>query len=197
MGYRRVMRLGGFGLAAAAAAVIALSAPGHADPAVASATLVDIEGNEVGDVLFTSNGDGSVKGRLKVDIEHDATINPTDFNGVHIHSNASGAGCVTDNDDNPPPASSWFTEVGPHWTLGSENHGHHTGDLPSLVRESDGEASLTFTVDKFVAGQLPGKAVIVHLNADDFGKGSGTSLTNGNAGPRFACGVIVPTANGK
>jgi superoxide dismutase, Cu-Zn family len=201
MGYGRLLRLGGVALAASAVAVVTLSSPGQADPAVASATLHDISGQEVGEVRFTPNGHGSLKGHLEVTIAHDASINPTDFNGVHLHANDTGAtnGCVVYDGATPPPTDKalWFTEVDGHWNPGGNNHGHHVGDLPSVVRESDGEASLTFTVDKFAAGDLPGRAVVVHLNADDFGKGGGTSLTNGNAGPRFACGVVVPSGNGK
>jgi hypothetical protein len=73
MPHRRAVRLAAVGAAVAAAAtaflVAATSSPGGAHPAVASATLVDIHGNEVGEALFTAKGDGSVTGKVVVSID--------------------------------------------------------------------------------------------------------------------------------
>ncbi|HJR23952.1 MAG TPA: superoxide dismutase family protein [Acidimicrobiales bacterium] len=195
-----------------AAAVVAVTAgtPGTsgAGPAVASATLVDINGNEVGQALFTSRGDGSVVGRVTVAIDNAVAGNPAEFHGFHVHANNdddtgdgnTDDGCITfEPGTEPAAASAWFTQVDGHWDDGGHAHGAHTGDLPSLVRQSDGEATIEFVVDKLAAGQLPGKALIVHFAADDFGKhpSVGTSSTTGNAGFRYACGAIVPTASGR
>ena len=198
MVFSRVAQVLGVGAVVTGAVVIGLGAPGQAGPAVASATLVDINGNDVGSVRFTARG-GVVVGRLEVVIDHDPTLNATDFNGVHLHANddpANGAGCRTYDEGAEPAASARFVEVDGHWRVGAQDHGHHTGDLPSVVREHDGRATIDFSIDKLTADQLPGRALIVHLGADDFGKGSGTSLANGNAGLRFACGVVVASASG-
>ena len=189
--------------------VLASGTPGQADPAVASATLVDINNNRVGDALFTSNGDGSVKGRISVTIDT-AVTDPggvgAEFHGFHIHANNDddnldddpNDGCITFDTSVTPAPSAWFTQVDGHWDVGGHAHGSHSGDLPSLVRQHDGETTIEFVVDKFGAGSLPGKALVVHFQADDFGKhpGIGTSSTTGNAGPRYACGLIVASARG-
>ena len=207
MRYKRVWRAAAVGAAGAAALVVTTGTPGEANPAVASATLVDINGKRVGEALFTSNGDGSVTGRVTVAIDR-AVTDPagtgSEFHGFHIHANNdddtgdgdAADGCVTFAADATPAPAAWFTQVDSHWDVGGHAHGNHTGDLPSLVRQGDGEATIEFGVDKLTAGQLPGRALVVHFAADDFGKhpAVGTSSTTGNAGPRYACGVIVASA---
>lgn len=192
---------------AGVALAIAWGGPTSADPAVASATLVDINGNEVGNAVFTPRNDGALVARVTVSIDNAVTANPSDFHGMHIHANNDddtgdgnpNDGCVTFPANATPASSTWFTQVDGHWDAASHSHGAHTGDLPSVLRQSDGEAEIEFVVDKFAAGDLPGRALIVHFLADDFGKhpGIGTSTTTGNAGFRYACGLIVPTASGR
>ena len=208
MGHLRVGRWAAITVAAVTTAVL-IWQPGTsgAGPAVASATLVDIHGAEVGQALFTSRGDGSVLGRVTVAIDNAVTANGAEFHGFHVHANNdddtgegnTDDGCITYAPGAEPATSAWFTQVDGHWDVGGHSHGAHTGDLPSLVRQSDGEATIEFVVDKLTAGGLPGKALIVHFLADDFGKhpSIGTSATTGNAGFRYACGEIVPTGSGR
>jgi Cu/Zn superoxide dismutase len=188
----------------ATATVMVATGTSQAKPVVARATLVDINGNEVGEVEFTPRRDGSLLARAKLAIDNAITVNPSDFHGFHIHANNdddtgdgnTNDGCITYSVETTPAPSLWFTQVDSHWDDATHSHGAHTGDLPSLLRQSDGEAEMTFVVDKFAAGQLPGTALIVHFLADDFGKhaGVGTSTTTGNAGSRYACGLIEAVA---
>ena len=188
-------------MAAAASVVIAgtvfaVAAPSDADDVIARARLIDNADSRVGQVKFTMEDDGTVKGHITVDLP----TNSPEFHGFHIHANASGTGCV---------AGTGFTGVGGHWDDGTHDHGSHTGDLPSVQRQSDGEAQLSFIVDKYLATDLIGKAVIVHAGPDNFGNvprgtaanqytdngtawnGTPTSTAfTGNAGSRYACGVI-------
>ena len=206
MGFKRAGRLASAGAAIVIVAVVASSAPGQANPAVASATLVDINNNEVGEALFTSKGDGSVKGKIAMTIDPTVTAATSEFHGFHIHANddddnADGNtndGCVTFAAANTPASSTWFSQVDAHWNPTAQSHGNHGGDLPSLVRQRDGEVTIEFEIDKLTAAGIPGKALVVHFAADDFGKHPtvGTSATTGNAGFRYACGLIVPTARG-
>ena len=207
MRYGKVWRAAAVTAAGATAAVLVSTAPGQAGAAVASASLVDINGNRVGAALFTTKGDGSVTGRVTVTID-EAVTDPagtgSEFHGFHIHANNDddtgdgdpADGCVTFAPASTPAPALWFTQVDSHWDVGSHAHGNHTGDLPSLVRQGDGDATIEFAVDKLTAGDLPGRALVVHFAADDFGKhpAVGTSATTGNAGARYACGVIVPSA---
>lgn len=201
---RRALALGAV---LSAGAVALLVTPSDAGTVVASATLVDIHGTEVGSALFTSRGGGFVEGRMVVTIDNAVTANAADFHGFHVHANdddddgdgSTDDGCVTVAPGVDTAPSTWFTQVDGHWDVGGHAHGSHTGDLPSVVRQSGGAVAITFNIDKFVAGQLPGKALIVHFGADDFGKhpGIGTSTTTGNAGARYACGRIVAGGRGR
>lgn len=70
----------------------------------------------------------------------------------------------------------------------------HVGDLGNIVANHQGVATINF-VDKIIdlegAHNIIGRAVVVHENEDDLGKGGFTdSLTTGHAGGRVACGVI-------
>jgi Cu-Zn family superoxide dismutase len=188
------------GAALVAVVIAATATAGSASPVFAKAKLLNASGQAVGDVRF-SRDHGAVTARAKVVLPVDSA----EFHGFHIHANdpdpATGIrpGC--------DPATA-FTSVGGHWDISGHTHGAHTGDLPSLIRQGDGEVELTFDVDKFTADQLVGHAIVVHVGPDNFGNvplgtalnqytDNGTAYTptpgtpaTGNAGARFACGVI-------
>lgn len=86
--------------------------------------------------------------------------------------------------------------AGGHFNPGGVPHGsplmpsHHVGDLPNLLADTSGKATLRtdvagLTIDSGRPGDIVGRAVVVHRDADDF-----TSQPAGNSGPRVACGVI-------
>ena len=67
--------------------------------------------------------------------------------------------------------------------------------------KADGSAVATFETDRFTVDQLfdaDGSAIIVHANADNYAnipaglrlRRIATTLSTGDAGGRFACGVI-------
>ena len=64
-----------------------------------------------------------------------------------------------------------------------------TGDMPMLVADASGNATLTTELDLIQVGSgandIVGKSVVVHKDPDDF-----TTQPAGNSGPRVACGVI-------
>ena len=70
----------------------------------------------------------------------------------------------------------------------------HVGDLGNIVANSEGVAATKFS-DGVVSltgnRSIIGRGIIVHENVDDLGVGGHPdSKKTGNAGPRFACGVI-------
>jgi Cu-Zn family superoxide dismutase len=85
--------------------------------------------------------------------------------------------------------------AGGHFNPHGKAHGdpsapdHHAGDMPMLVADAAGVASLTAELDGVGigsgAGDLVGRAVIVHKDPDDF-----RTQPTGNSGARVACGVI-------
>jgi Cu-Zn family superoxide dismutase len=182
-------------VALSATALVVTASPSSATWVVARTTLIDNAGANVGVAYFTSNKAGDVVGHLQVRLPADSST----FHGMHIHANTDGTGCVP---------GTGFTGVGGHWDVGGHTHGAHTGDLPSLIRKADGAAWLVFDVDSFTAADLVGKALIVHAGPDNFGNvplgtaanqysdngsayyGTGGTALTGNAGTRFACGVI-------
>ncbi|KAI3823798.1 hypothetical protein L1987_05240 [Smallanthus sonchifolius] len=90
--------------------------------------------------------------------------------------------------------------TGPHYNPHGKEHGapddeiRHAGDLGNVTVGEDGTAKFT-VVDKQIpligAQSIIGRAVVVHADADDLGKGGHElSKSTGNAGGRVACGII-------
>lgn len=89
------------------------------------------------------------------------------------------------------------TSAGGHWNPAGTEHGEfnsdvfHMGDIGNLEADENGNATLTFTTDKWCLGcedemkNIVGKAIIIHETADDF-----TTQPTGNAGGRIGCVVI-------
>jgi Cu-Zn family superoxide dismutase len=85
--------------------------------------------------------------------------------------------------------------AGGHFNPMNKPHAHpsvadrHTGDMPMLIADTSGNATLTteLTIMTIGAGanDIVGKGVIVHKDPDDF-----TTQPTGNSGARVACGVI-------
>ena len=73
----------------------------------------------------------------------------------------------------------------------------HVGDLGNVVAGTDGVADFTIIakrVDLVGEQSVIGRAVVIHSDKDDLGKGGDEeSLKTGNAGDRLACGVITYT----
>ncbi|HET7488129.1 MAG TPA: superoxide dismutase family protein [Acidimicrobiales bacterium] len=183
---------------AAAAVGVGIVVTGPASGAVvpqARATLVNTAGDVVGEVVF--KGHGSHANLVEVDVTAPAAPGLGAFHGFHVH---------TVGNCNPTPSGSSnvpFGSAGGHWNPGAATHGAHAGDMPSLLFTADGTAHATFETDRFDVDSLldaggDGAAVILHAGADNFanvppayGAANATTLATGDAGPRYACGVIT------
>ena len=83
----------------------------------------------------------------------------------------------------------------------NKNHGgkyskeRHVGDLGNIEADTSGTAKVEIIakrVDLIGDRSVVGRAIVVHADEDDLGKGGDEeSLKTGNAGDRLACGVIV------
>jgi superoxide dismutase, Cu-Zn family len=182
--------LGAVAIGAASVALIAaIPTAGAARPLV-RATLLNAANEEIGEVVF--KGQGGEVTRVVVQVRASALPNLGDFHGFHIHT--TGA-CVAP-----------FTTAGGHWNPNGATHGAHSGDMPSLLVHADGKAHAEFDTDRFPASSLldaDGSAVILHTGRDNFANipatySSGdvpgpntTTLATGDAGSRYACGVVV------
>jgi len=89
--------------------------------------------------------------------------------------------------------------AGGHYNPDGVDHGDkdegHVGDLGNITANEDGVASLSIVADRVdLTGErsVVGRAIVVHADRDDLGKGDDAeSLKTGNAGDRLACGVIT------
>lgn len=120
------------------------------------------------------------------------------FHGFHVHEKGL---CEAPG----------FTTAGGHHKQGDQDHGAHAGDMPPLLVTGDGKARTAFVTDSFRVAELvagDGSAIMVHVGRDNlanippryhshvpdassptFGPDADT-LETGDAGDRFACGVV-------
>jgi len=70
---------------------------------------------------------------------------------------------------------------------GPHDKGGHKGDLPPLVVNPDGAATLPVLAPHLKVRDLAGKALMIHVGGDNY---SDTPAPLGGGGPRIACGVI-------
>lgn len=186
-----------------AAGIAAMSGPASAHGRWAKATLRSADGTRIGTVEF--GGDRhSDSTEVTVRLRKASAVDA--FHGMHIHANndtANGDGCIAD----PAQLSStWFVSADGHWKHDpNELHGNHAGDLPSVYVNGDGTAAIEYSIDKLEPEEVVGRAVVLHAGLDNFGNvpvggaadqyvAGSTALAKtqgtGNAGDRFACGVI-------
>lgn len=149
--------------------------------AKARATLHDAAGNTIGTVKLEQEGDSV---QMKVQVEG---VSPG-FHGFHVH----GAGTCT----------APFTSAGGHYNPAAATHSNHAGDLPSLYIDADGQGTARFATDRFALNDLfdaDGSAFILHAGRDNYANiptdrydpdPDTTTLNTGDAGSRFACGVV-------
>jgi len=158
-------------VAGSTALALAASVPG------ASAALAGTAGSAVsGTVTFEQSGD-----KMRV-VAKVGGLSPG-AHGFHIHEKG---------DCSAPDAMS----AGGHFNPGGKPHGdpasadHHGGDMPMLNADASGNATLDALIDGVTigggAGDIVGRAVVVHKDADDF-----KTQPTGNSGARVACGVIA------
>lgn len=158
----------------------AFAGPALAQTATASATLTDLSGNALGTLTLTEESGG-------VRITGELTSVPNGEHGFHIHE--TGA-C---------DAETKFESAGGHFNPDGKEHGlenpngPHAGDMSSVIADNDGNVAVDVTNPGVtLAADAPnsiadadGSALMLHTEADDHMTDPG-----GNAGDRFACGVI-------
>jgi len=209
MGHRRKTIIATGALVALSAAGLTASASVGARPGEAVATLRDAAGNTVGRVRLVPRPDGTVNVRTVVT---GAEATNVGFHGFHVHSVGSCDPASTDPAGNTVP----FLSAGGHYAKNATSHGFHEGDLPVLLVMKDGSARQRSVTDAFTIGELiagDGSAMILHGGRDNYANIPGTTPTGaeryhshvsdllgpdtltratGDAGARFACGVVVP-----
>ena len=148
------------------------------EPATASASFVDAEGNSNGSAELSAVASGGVLVRIEV------TGLPADqWVAFHVHETGS---C---------DHTTGHESAGGHFNPSSAEHGYmaaegpHAGDMPNQYVGADGTLraevfNAAVTLDEGEAG-IMGRALMVHAGADDY-----ESQPSGDAGDRLACAVI-------
>jgi Cu-Zn family superoxide dismutase len=156
--------------------ILAACLSAAAQAQTASATIAPTAGNATsGTVTFTQKGE-------KVTVEAKLSGLAPGAHGFHIHEKG---------DCSAPDAMS----AGGHFNPSGKPHGapdasdHHAGDMPMVQADASGNAALTADLAGVAvgsgAGDIVGKSVIVHKDADDY-----KTQPTGNSGARVGCGVI-------
>lgn len=154
-------------------------------------TLMRLDGQELGTVTVREDGDGVV---VEADLDG---FERAGFHGFHLHAEPE---CDPDDPEGP------FESAGGHLGGDDADHASHAGDLSALLAGDDGRAALTVRTDRVTFEELAtdGAAVMVHADPDNHGNvpdryiaedadepgPDEDTLDTGDAGDRFACGVI-------
>ena len=163
-------------LAVSASALLAACAGTTSGGPAAQAMLEARSGSTVaGSVTFTPRGD-----RLRIEARVSG-LTPGEH-GFHVHESG---------DCSAPDASS----AKGHFNPAAKPHGHHggsehhAGDMPNLVADASGNASLVAELGQLTLAEgatgIVGRSVVIHADPDDY-----KSQPAGNSGKRVACGTI-------
>ncbi|MGO9174731.1 MAG: superoxide dismutase family protein [Desulfobaccales bacterium] len=166
--------------AAMALATVLIWGCGESKAPAAKATLVDAQGQKVGEARLTETTQG-----VKIDLTVENL--PPGVHAFHIHDKA-----VCQAMD--------FMSAGGHFNPYHKHHGlknplgPHAGDLPNITVGPDGRATVSVVANLVTLKdgeinslfQPGGTSLVIHANPDD-------EVTDpaGNAGPRIACGPIT------
>ncbi|MDQ3532831.1 MAG: superoxide dismutase family protein [Actinomycetota bacterium] len=205
---KRLAALGAVGALLALSMSMVVPAASHdGGHARVVARLRNVDGDVVA-VVKMQRGDGD-----KVRVRAFARgVEPAgEFHGFHVHTTGE---CDPEAIDPATEEVVPFFSAGGHFNPDGNAHGEHAGDFPVLLVNDDGSARARFVTDRFRINELfdeDGSAVIIHEGRDNYANIPATTptgeeryhshledvfgpdsitLATGDAGSRYACGVV-------
>lgn len=170
-------------------ATVALCALALADTAGAqtkTVTINKIDASGVGEAIGTLALRDTRHGLF---IEPKLTGLPPGPHGFHIHQNPNcGPGPGANNQPAPGMAAGGHYDpksTGKH--RGPHTDDSHLGDLPVLVVETNGTASLPVIAKRLKVSDVVGRSIMIHAGGDNF---DDQPAPLGGGGGRIACGLI-------
>jgi len=205
---KRLAALGAVGALLALSMSMVVPAASHdGGHARVVARLRNVDGDVVA-VVKMQRGDG---GKVRVRAFGRRIEPAEEFHGFHVHTTGE---CDPESVDPTTEEVVPFFSAGGHFNPGENAHGEHAGDFPVLLVNDDGTARARFVTDRFRINELfdeDGSAVIIHEGRDNYANIPATTptgedryhshledvfgpdsitLATGDAGNRFACGVV-------
>ncbi|MFD2236717.1 superoxide dismutase family protein [Aureimonas populi] len=164
-------------LAAAAGLALMTGSALAQEPATATGTFIDGEGNEIGTAEFTATPGGVL-------ISYEASGLPAgEWVGFHFHETGT---C---------DAATHHESAGAHFNPTDAEHGYlaengpHAGDMPNQYVAGDGTLRAQVFNPLVTLGEgetdIADRALMIHGGADDY-----LSQPSGDAGSRLACAVV-------
>lgn len=141
--------------------------------------------------------DGFKYVHVRVELKGEPEVLVAGKHAVHIHEKAA-----CDCDDFK--CAGGHFDPGPNGNTDADaNHGYHSGDLPMITIDENGEGIMEAITTRVTLSDGPvsilskesapeGTSLMIHANKDPYGPGESGSGISG--GPRLACGTIEPVA---
>ncbi|MBA3660976.1 MAG: superoxide dismutase family protein [Gammaproteobacteria bacterium] len=137
--------------------------------------------------MIDAKGQGKSIGSIKIEdslcgvlITPDLHDLPPGLHGFHVHQKPScGDRGMAAGDHLDPDETGEHN--GPYRKLG------HLGDLPVLVVDQAGNATIPTLAPRFKLSKLNGHSIIIHEEGDNY---ADSPKKLGGGGPRIACGII-------
>ena len=166
-------------------AALALAAPAHA--AEKTITVNAISASGIGQALGTVTAKDTPQGLMLT--PQLTGLAPPGPHGFHVHEKPDcGPGMGANNQPAPGMAAGGHYDPkksGQHH--GPHHEGGHLGDLPPLVVDDGGKATLPVIAPRLKVKDLAGRSLMIHAGGDNY---SDQPAPLGGGGGRIACGVI-------
>lgn len=139
-------------------------------------------GSEIGTITFRDTNQGLM-------VEPKLSSLPPGQHGFHVHENGN---CGPGPGANGQPAAGMaagghYDPAGAKAHRGPHEKNSHLGDLPVLVVDKDGSATLPVLAPRLKVSDLAGRAVMIHAGGDNY---DDSPAPLGGGGGRIACGVV-------